>query len=40
MKRILPSSLVVLITGGTAGIGEACARRFISEGSKVSYTIV
>lgn len=38
MNRVLPASLTVLITGGTAGIGEACVRRFISEGSKVIVT--
>ena len=28
----LPSPRVVLVTGATSGIGEACARRFYSEG--------
>ncbi|MDP4930506.1 MAG: SDR family NAD(P)-dependent oxidoreductase, partial [Ilumatobacteraceae bacterium] len=31
-------SRVVFITGGSKGIGAACARRFIAEGDKVAVT--
>ena len=37
-RFIDPKSLIVLVTGGTAGIGEAAVRRFISAGSKVVVT--
>lgn len=29
---------VVLVTGGTAGIGEAAVRRFVAEGARVCFT--
>ena len=31
-------SRVVLITGGSRGIGAACARRFLDNGDKVAIT--
>lgn len=38
MAKVLGSELVVLITGGTAGFGEATARKFVREGARVIIT--
>lgn len=35
-RRVDPRTLTVLITGATSGFGEAAARRFVAEGSRVS----
>lgn len=36
LSRVCTKGLTVLVTGGTSGFGEATARRFIAEGSRVS----
>lgn len=36
--KVDPKSLTVLVTGATAGFGEACARRFHEAGSRVILT--
>ena len=38
VRFVDPRSLTVLITGGTAGFGEAAARRFLGQGSRVIVT--
>jgi FlaA1/EpsC-like NDP-sugar epimerase len=35
LSRVCTKGLTVLVTGGTSGFGEATARRFIAEGSRV-----